>query len=183
MQLKNIPKSNLKILKIIGSLTLILTLLFILIYQLGYRVNISESYPRGIYKSISKSTMKHGDFVMFCPKNGPLMQNALKRGYVLKGICDGGFYPLLKKVAALQGDRVEVNEYVYINGEKQTKSRLHQYDPKGNPLPRTKDNNITVPKGYMFLLSDYHELSFDSRYLGLIEQNTTISLMKPFYIF
>jgi len=178
-----IPKSNLKILKRVAITTLLLILIFTLIYQLGYRVNISESYPRGVYKTIEKTTIEHGDFVMFCPKNGPLMQNALKRGYVLKGLCEGGFYPLLKKVAALEGDRVEVNQYVYINGVKQPKSKLHQYDPKGNPLPRTKENNITVPKGYMFLLSDYHELSFDSRYLGLIEQNTTISLMKPFYIF
>ena len=183
MRAKKIPKSNLKILKIIGSIALLFSLLFISIYLLGYRVNISESYPRGIYKSISKTTLNYGDFVMFCPKNSLLMQNAFKRGYVLKGICKGGFYPLLKKVAALEGDRVEVKKYVYINGIKQPKSRLHQYDPKGNPLPRTMDNNITVPKGYMFLLSDYHELSFDSRYLGLIEQNATISLMKPFYIF
>ena len=183
MRLKKIPQSNLKILKIVSTITLFIILLFVLIYQLGYRVNISESYPRGIYKSIPKTIIEHGDFIMFCPTNSSLMQNALKRGYVLKGICEGGFYPLLKKVAALEGDRVEVNKYVYINGVKQSKSKLHQYDPKGNPLPKTKDNNITIPKGYMFLLSDYHELSFDSRYLGLIEQNTTISIMKPFYIF
>jgi conjugative transfer signal peptidase TraF len=183
MRLKKIAPSNLKILKVIATTTLLLSLIFILIYQLGYRINISESYPRGVYKSIHKTTIEYGDFVMFCPKNSPLMQNALKRGYVLKGICEGGYYPLLKKVAALEGDRVLVSDYVYINGKKQIKSRLHQYDPKGNPLPRTKDNNITVPKGYMFLMSDYHELSFDSRYLGLIEQNSTISLMKPFYIF
>jgi conjugative transfer signal peptidase TraF len=183
MNLKKINPSNLKILKVIAITTLLFTLLFITIYQLGYRVNITASYPKGVYQTISKTTIEHGDFVMFCPKNGPLMQNALKRGYVLKGICEGGFYPLLKKVAALEGDRVEVTDYVYINGKREKKSRLHQYDLQGNSLPRTKDNNITVPKGYMFLLSDYHELSFDSRYLGLIEQNATISLMKPFYIF
>ena len=183
MKLKKIPKSNLKILIITSSITLFITALFIGIYQMGYRVNISESYPRGVYKSTSKTTIEYGDFIMFCPPNTPLMQNALKRGYVLRGLCSGGFYPLLKKVTALEGDRVEVDKYVYINGVKQPKSRLHQYDPKGNPLPRTKDNNITVPKGYMFLLSDYHELSFDSRYLGVIERNATISIMKPFYIF
>lgn len=181
--INSIPKENKKIIKITITITLILTLLFTIIYKLGYRVNVSESYPRGIYKTISKRNIEYGDFVMFCPPNSKLMQNALKRGYVLRGMCEGGFYPLLKKVAALQGDRVEVDKYVYINGKKQPKSRLYTQDPKGNPLPKTKDNNITVPKGYMFLLSDYHELSFDSRYLGLIEKNTTISLMKPFYIF
>jgi len=183
MKLKKIPSSNLKILRRVNITILLFISLSLLIYQQGYRVNISESYPRGVYKTIPKTTIEHGDFIMFCPKDSPSMQNALKRGYVLRGLCKGGYYPLLKKVAALEGDRVEVNEYVYINGIKQPKSKLHQYDPKGNPLPRTKDNNITVPKGYMFLLSDYHELSFDSRYLGLIEKNTTISLMKPFYLF
>ncbi len=181
--INNIPKENRKIIKITTLITLILTLLFTIIYKLGYRVNVSESYPRGIYKTITKKDIEHGDFVMFCPPNSRLMQEALKRGYILKGVCDGGFYPLLKKVAALQGDRVEVAKYVYINGKKQPNSRLYAHDPKGRPLPKTKDNNITVPKGYMFLLSDYHELSFDSRYLGLIEKNATISLMKPVYIF
>jgi len=183
MKIKKIPSSNLKILKILGVTTLFLTSTSLLIYQLGYRINLSASYPIGVYKTISKKTIEYGDFVMFCPKDKPLMQNALKRGYVLRGMCKGGFYPLLKKVVALEGDRVEVKNYVYINGVKQPKSRLYKNDPKGNPLPKTKDSNITVPRGYMFLLSDYHELSFDSRYLGLIEQNSTISLMKPFYIF
>ena len=110
------------------------------------------------------------------------MQNALKRGYILQGMCEGDFYPLLKKVAALQGDKVEVRDYVYINGKQMKKSKLYKTDPKGNPLPKTKDNNITVPKGYMFVLSDYHELSFDSRYIGIIELNRIISKMKPVYL-
>ena len=119
---------------------------------------------------------------MFCPKNSPLMQEALKRNYILNGTCDGGYYPLLKKVVGLQGDKIEIKDYVYINEKKQKKSKLYKKDPKGNLLPRSKENNITIPQGYMFLLSDYHELSFDSRYIGAVEMNRTISLMKPIYI-
>jgi len=181
--MNQIPKSNKKILKITIGTILTLVLLFTLIYQLGYRINLSESYPRGIYKSIPKKTIDYGDFVMFCPKNSPLMQEALKRQYILRGQCRGGYYPLLKKVVALQGDNVEIKEYVYINGEKQKKSKLYKKDPKGNLLPKSKENNISIKKGYMFLLSDYHELSFDSRYIGAVEINRTISLMKPYYLF
>ena len=181
--MNQIPKSNKKILKITIGTILTLVLLFTLIYQLGYRINLSESYPRGIYKSIPKKTIDYGDFVMFCPKNSPLMQEALKRQYILRGQCRGGYYPLLKKVVALQGDNVEIKEYVYINGEKQKKSKLYKKDPKGNLLPKSKENNISIKKGYMFLLSDYHELSFDSRYIGAVEINKTISLMKPYYLF
>lgn len=181
--MNQIPKSNNKILKITIGNILTLVLLFTLIYQLGYRINLSESYPRGIYKSIPKKTIDYGDFVMFCPKNSPLMQEALKRQYILRGQCRGGYYPLLKKVVALQGDNVEIKEYVYINGEKQKKSKLYKKDPKGNLLPKSKENNISIKKGYMFLLSDYHELSFDSRYIGAVEINRTISLMKPYYLF
>ncbi|CAA6827897.1 MAG: Unknown protein, partial [uncultured Sulfurovum sp.] len=47
----------------------------------------------------------------------------------------------------------------------------------------SNETNITIAKGYMFLLSDYHELSFDSRYIGVVEINKTISLMKPSYLF
>ena len=150
--MNQIPASNQKILKITIGTILTLALLFTLIYQLGYRINLSESYPRGIYKSIPKKTIEYGDFVMFCPKNSPLMQEALKRNYILHGICNGGFYPLLKKVVGLQGDRVEIKEYVYINGKKQKKSKLYKKDPKGNLLPRSNEDNITIKKGYMFLL-------------------------------
>jgi len=181
--MNQIPKSNKKILRITIGIILTLTLLFTLVYQLGYRINLSESYPRGIYKSIPKKTLDYGDFVMFCPKDSPLMQEALKRQYILRGQCRGGYYPLLKKVVALQGDNVEIKEYVYINGEKQKKSKLYKKDPKGNLLPKSKENNISIKKGYMFLLSDYHELSFDSRYIGAVEINRTISLMKPYYLF
>ena len=181
--MNQIPKSNKKILKITIGTILTLVLLFTLIYQLGYRINLSESYPRGIYKSIPKKTIDYGDFVMFCPKNSPLMQEALKRQYILRGQCRGGYYPLLKKVVALQGDNVEIKKYVYINGEKQKKSKLYKKDPKGNLLPKSKENNISIKKGYMFLLSDYHELSFDSRYIGAVEINRTISLMRPYYLF
>jgi conjugative transfer signal peptidase TraF len=181
--MNQIPKSNQKILKITIGTILTQTLLFTLIYQLGYRINLSESYPRGIYKSIPKKTIEYGDFVMFCPKDSPLMQEALKRNYVLNGTCDGGYYPLLKKVVALEGDKVEIKEYVYINGKKQKKSKLYKKDPKGNLLPRSKEDNITITQGYMFLLSDYHALSFDSRYIGAVEMNRTISLMQPYYLF
>ena len=181
--IEKIPKSNLKILKITTGTILTLTLLFTLIYQLGYKINLSESYPIGIYKSIPKKTIDYGNFVMFCPKNSLLIQEALKRQYILRGQCRGGYYPLLKKVVALQGDKVEVKDYVYINGKKQKNSKLYQQDPKGNYLPKPKKDTIIIKKGYMFLLSDYHELSFDSRYIGAVEMNRTISLMQPYYLF
>ncbi|CAA6815233.1 MAG: Signal peptidase I [uncultured Sulfurovum sp.] len=180
--MNQIPKSNQKILKVVIGTILALTLLFTLVYQLGYRINLSKSYPKGIYKTIPKKTIEHGDFVMFCPKDSPLMQEALKRNYILNGTCDGGFYPLLKKVVGLQGDKVDIKDYVYINGKKQKKGKLYKKDPKGNLLPRSKEGNITIAKGYMFLLSDYHELSFDSRYIGAVEINRTLSLMKSVYL-
>ena len=181
--MNQIPKSNKKILKITIGTLLSLILSFTTIYQLGYRINLSESYPRGIYKTIPKQTIEYGDLVMFCPQDSPTMQEALKRKYILRGQCRGGFYPLLKKVVALEGDAVKISDHVYINGNKQKKSRLYKKDPKGNLLPRSKENNITIATGYMFLLSDYHELSFDSRYIGTVEMNRTISLMKPSYLF
>ena len=78
---------------------------------------------------------------------------------------------------------MEIKEYVYINGKKQKKSKLYKKDPKGNLIPRSNEDNITIAQGYMFLLSDYHELSFDSRYIGAVELNSTLSLMKSIYIF
>lgn len=180
--MKPIPKSNQTILKITIGAIIVVTLPLTILYQLGYRINLSESYPRGIYQTIPKKTIEYGDFVMFCPENTPLMQEALKRNYVLHGRCEGGYYPLLKKVVALEGDTIEIKEYVYINEKRQINSKLYKKDPKGNLLPRSNENNFTIKKGYMFLLSDYHELSFDSRYLGAVEKNRAISQMKPVYL-
>lgn len=172
-----------KVFKISLLSILFLISLFYFIYQKGYRVNFTPSYPSGIYKMIPKKKIEKGDFVIFCPPNTSLMQKALKRGYIKYGTCPGFFYPLLKKVVALEGDYVEVSNFIYINQQKIPNTQVFKKDSKGNTLLKTKDNNITIPTGYMFVISNYHPLSFDSRYIGLVEVNRTISQIKLVYTF
>jgi len=131
----NIPKQNKKILKALAIIFLLLIFLFTLAYSSGLRINFSKSYPIGIYKTVYKKNIEKGDFVIFCPNNSPLMQEALKRNYIQPGFCEGGFYPLLKEVVALEGDIIEINSSVYVNNQKIPNSQLLSHDVNNNPLP------------------------------------------------
>lgn len=179
----NIPKQNRNILKLLSIGFLLLLLFSILAYWFGLRINFSKSYPIGIYKTIHKQSIEKGDLVIFCPKNSPLIQKALQRNYLKPGFCKGGFYPLLKKVVALEGDIVEINSSVYINNREVPNSQLLTHDGNNNPLPSLKNSRIKLPKSYMFVMSDYYHKSFDSRYFGSVEVSSVLSHVEPIYIF
>lgn len=178
-----IPKSNQTILKLSATLLLFLLLTFILFNTLGLKINFSKSYPIGIYQTFHKTKIEQGDFVILCPPNSPLMQAALKRRYLLPGSCDGGFYPLLKKVVALEGDVVEINDTVYIDNKEIPNSRLLSYDANHNPLPSLKNTRRKLLKSEIFVMSDYYEKSFDSRYFGEVNEACVLKHIQPLYIF
>lgn len=179
----NIPKQNKKVLNVFTITTFFLTLLLILGYWLGLKINLSKSYPPGIYKTVYKNDIEKGDLVIFCPPNNLIMQQALKRKYIQFGFCDGGFYPLLKKVVALEGDIVEINSSVYINNQKIPNSEILTYDGNQNPLPVLKKSRRKLPKSHIFVMSDYYNKSFDSRYFDSVGVNTIINHVKPIYLF
>jgi len=178
-----IPKQNKKILKALAIIFLLLISLSTLAYWSGLRVNFSKSYPIGIYKTVYKKNIEKGDLVIFCPKNSSLMQQALQRNYLRPGFCEGGFYPLLKKVVALDGDVIEINSSVYVNNQEIPNSQLLSYDANNNPLPSLKNSRRKLPESYMFVMSDYYHKSFDSRYFGSVEVSSILNHVKPIYIF
>ena len=72
----------------------------------GYRVNMTASHPKGLYRLVS-AVPERGDYVAFClaPEH-PLAELAVRRGYLGRGGCRSGSRPLLKRLAGLPGDHL-----------------------------------------------------------------------------
>jgi len=167
--------------RIISLTSALLITLIVVAYLYGLRLNFSKSYPIGIYQKIQKQTIQKGDMVMLCPKNSPTMQMALLRGYLLKGFCEGGYYPLLKKVVATSGDEITFKKYLYVNGIKIPNSQRYQYDAKMQLLPQPTYEAKRLKQSELFVMSDHFAKSFDSRYFGVVSQEDVISHMKALY--
>lgn len=137
-------------------------------YASGWRVNVSNSYPPGLYRLIPDDMPLHtGDMVLFCPPDGPAMQLALSRDYIKPGTCRGGFSPVIKKIMAVAGDHISLDGKISINGVLMPDYHVLKADSHHRPLPRL--DSLTVPPDSVFLLSDHRPAdSFDSRYYGAV---------------
>lgn len=169
--------------KIIVAVVSVISFVFIFLYEKGYVINLTASFPLGIYKKISTiKSLKRNDLVLFCPPNKKIFKFARNKRYLNYGICPGGFIKMMKKAAGLPGDHIIINKYVYINGIKQKNSLIYREDSQGNILPKIKEN-MTLNKDEYFMMSDYDIRSFDSRYFGKINKKQFIAIMKEILIF
>lgn len=145
----------------------------------GLRVNWTASYPLGIYRPLNTPWHK-GDLVIAdVPVDGSIFQAALRRGYIHAGIRKPE--PILKRVVAVAGDRVDVADVVSVNGTVIPNSRLLMYDTAGRPVPHDAISGI-VPAGYVWLMSDYSPQSFDSRYFGAIAAKYIRGPVRPLLV-
>ena len=154
--------------RIFLALTVLGTVALPIVYASGWRVNVSNSYPPGLYRLDTNNAPLHtGDMVLFCPPDGPAMQLALSRSYIKPGTCKGGFSPVIKKIMAVAGDRISLDEVIHINDVPMPDYRVLKADSHHRPLPRLE--SLTVPPDSVFLLSDHRPAdSFDSRYYGAV---------------
>lgn len=131
----------------------------------GLRINVTPSLPDALY-IISKSPGR-GDVVSFCP---PVIVPTLVDD--ASGKC-GGKLPLIKRVAAVAGDRVEVkDDGVYVNGERIPNSMPLERDSIGRSLPRLRGAWM-LGAGEIWVAGE-HPQSFDSRYFGPISTSALL---------
>ncbi|ADP70354.1 Peptidase S26, conserved region [Rhodomicrobium vannielii ATCC 17100] len=86
--------------------------------RLGYRFNETPSVPVGIWRVLPvNGPLERGQIVSVCPPPTGVFLEAKARGYLSTGSCPGGLEPMLKPIAALEGDVVEqTGEGLRMNG-------------------------------------------------------------------
>lgn len=148
----------------------------------GARVNTSKSIPVGLYW-ISSSPVEKGSYVLFCPPEGKVFEDAKGRGYIGSGFCPGGYGYMMKKVLAAGHDVVSVSEEgVQINGEQLPLSAPLAVDGAGQPLPRYRVSDFMLGDQEVLLMSDVSATSFDGRYFGIINRKQIRTVIRPVWV-
>jgi conjugative transfer signal peptidase TraF len=133
----------------------------------GLWYNSTPSMPEGIYR-LNRSAvapLERGTIIAICPSPAVLAV-AVPRRYLAPGPCPGNVVPLLKRVAAVGGDRVDVTErFVSVNGQKLPDSGRFERDAAGMPLPRIPAGRYSVAPNKVWLYGP-NPRSWDSRYYG-----------------
>ncbi|MCJ7997524.1 conjugative transfer signal peptidase TraF [Rhizobium cremeum] len=147
----------------------------------GYRINLTPSEPLGLWRiELLRRPVKTGDLVFVCPPATTTFVEALRRGYLRRGLCAGGFAPLIKTVAARPGQHVEVTHHVIVDGRPIEASAVRKSDGEGRPLMPAPGG--VVPSGYLFLHS-FFASSYDSRYFGPVPAAGLLGLARPVLTF
>jgi conjugative transfer signal peptidase TraF len=147
----------------------------------GLRLNMTPSYPRGLWRiEALDRPAAVGDLVFICPPDTAAFKRAFERGYIRRGLCAGGLSPLIKTVAAIGGQQIDVADHVSIDGHPLTGSLVHHIDAAGRPLSPFAGG--VVPTGRLFLHSKFAG-SYDSRYFGPIPSSGVLGFARPLLTF
>ena len=98
-------------LRFVWGFTLFVFGISLVFWGLGYRVNVSDSFPKGIWRishyhwDLDLTSLK-GEIILFRPPCTPPFLEAKKRGYIGFGFGRGFMQQLLKKVVGVSGDVV-----------------------------------------------------------------------------
>lgn len=148
-------------------------------YAAGMRINTTKSIPIGLYWTSSQPIEK-GAYVMFCPPQASVFNEAKERGYIGAGFCPGNYGYLMKRVLAVEGDTVTLTEDgVRVNNRLLPHSVLIPNDKAGRPLPRYQPTRFTMSYPDVLLMSDVSDTSFDGRYFGPINRSQIWSVIRP----
>jgi conjugative transfer signal peptidase TraF len=142
-------------------------------YQAGLRVNHTDSFPKGVYRSVSKSPQV-GDLVTFRPPDWPVFVLARERGYISEGEL------MLKRIVAVPGDLVSIDAGgVTVNGFTIPHSAPRNTDLAGRPMPVLHLDAYRLTPYEVLLLSDYSPISFDGRYFGPVSRDQIQTVVVP----
>lgn len=164
-----------------ATLTTIICGVAVLGFSGGYRFNLTPSEPLGIWRieQLDRPAAV-GDMVFICPPATAPFAKGRERGYLRPGLCPGGFAPLIKAVAALPGQYIEIIGKVVIDGHPSRDARVLDIDGEGRPIEPYSGG--IVPSGHLFLLSSFAS-SYDSRYFGPVPASGLLGLARPVLTF
>jgi conjugative transfer signal peptidase TraF len=145
----------------------------------GARLNVTTSLPVGLYWVV-KQPLEQGSYVRFCPPAQGAFVTAHDRGYLTWGNCDAGYAHMLKRVAGIHGQRVDVRSTAtWIDGKPLTLSAPLAADPSGRIMPRPAQDHYVLQTSQLWVVSDTNPLSFDSRYFGPIDTAWITETVRP----
>jgi len=164
------------------ALATLVSLFFVwVIYLAGGRINTSKSIPVGLYW-ITQKLINKGDFVLFCPPKKPVFNEALNRGYINAGFCPGHYSYLMKRVLATKGDTISISSRgVWVNHQLVPYSIPFSQDVYARPLPQLHVRHYVLKPSELLLMTDQSELSFDSRYFGIISTSQIRAVLRPVF--
>lgn len=166
---------------IIGLGAMVLVLLFAAGQLLGLRINLTPSYPLGLWRIMPlERQVAAGDLVFVCPPPTPEFEMARDRGYLRAGLCPGWMSPLLKTVVALAAQTIDIGEFVAIDGRVLPESVLRPVDAEGRKLSAFAGGAV-LPH-HAFLHSSFAG-SYDSRYFGPIPLSGLLGRAHPVFTF
>lgn len=146
----------------------------------GFRVNLTPSYPLGLWRiQPLDRDVAVGDRVFICPPPGEVFALARERGYLGHGLCPGWFSPLIKTVVATAGQRVAIDSNIAVDGIRLPQSSVRPVDGEGRAL--LPDTGGIVPAGRLFLFSEFAG-SYDSRYFGHISAASVLGFACPILV-
>jgi len=151
-------------------------------YMAGARINTTKSIPIGLYwtSPMPIEKIEKGAYVIFCPPQRNVFDEAKTRDYIGAGTCPGGYGLMMKRVLAAQGDEVGVNDTgVYVNGKRLPYSTPIKTDTIGRPLPCYRVDSYTLSNTELLLMSDVSATSFDGRYFGPIDRSQIKTVIFP----
>lgn len=145
----------------------------------GLGINTTPSQPVGLYRSVD-GPVRRGDLVRACLP-APSAALATARGYLLPvGAC-GDHEPVLKRVLAIGGDRIELDGVVHLGGVAIDGAPVLDTDLGGRPLPRAAGGVLGDHE--LWLISDRIPHGFDSRYFGPISTSAVRDVMRPLWVY
>lgn len=143
------------------------------------------SMPKGVYIKVVRIPMRVavGDVVLACLPGAAIAELALDRGYLAPGPCLGNSARLIKRVAAVGGDRVLISASgVSVNGRSWPASTPLTTDAAGRPTPNVVPLDRTLSSEEVLLMSDGAPSAFDGRYFGATPRQHVLCVLKPLLI-
>lgn len=150
----------------------------------GLRINRTASMPRGLWHVAQVTgALGRGQIVTACPPDIKAVRLGAERGYVPQGDCPGGYEALVKPIAAVAGDLVEVAAGgVRVNHQQVEGTAQLDQDSAGRPLRAFPAGAYQVEPGEVWLLSGHDPRSFDSRYFGPVTIENVQGLARPVWV-
>jgi conjugative transfer signal peptidase TraF len=136
--------------------------------------NATASAPIGFYWVSSRLDLARGDLVLAEPPRW-VRPFAARRDYLPPHV------PLVKRIAALSGDRVcAVANRIRINGRIVASQR--ERDARHRPLPLWHGCRTLRPDEVFLLMADV-PASFDGRYFGPVTRQAILGTLRPLWTF